>query len=328
MHRSIVTRPIRTAPLGRDRHGARRRDRGDGRLPFRLGPELPGAIETNVLAGARPGAGSRAASPAPSCSSSASAWSSPMRRGFRLRGFPAPARQIGGGGPARDRRDLFRLSRQLHLLRHPALHRAVERAGPALPARCPSALALAVAAFVFAAPWFFTDPVLRRTVARLARARRRRAVTNDYVPVFPWFALVLLGLVVAKLACRRLGAPAGARGGLARSQRPSSGRAGTACRSTCCTSSCCSALLYGVLQSRLGPNPAPRLGPSLRNARPTGVRAQAQLPRDLRLRRRHSVRRSVARPLADDLPADAATPASALDEATQQCLRQRSRAQP
>ena len=56
------------------------------------------------------------------------------RERIRWRALHPPRRDDRRRGRGGDGRHIFRISRKLHLLRHPALHRAVERAGAAVPA--------------------------------------------------------------------------------------------------------------------------------------------------------------------------------------------------
>ncbi|WP_210483226.1 DUF1624 domain-containing protein [Microvirga antarctica] len=64
--------------------------------------------------------------------------------------------------------------------------------------RAPRWIAVAVAAFVLAGPWLFTGAGWDRPVLDWLGLGAFDPVTNDYVPIFPWFALVLLGTVWAR----------------------------------------------------------------------------------------------------------------------------------
>jgi uncharacterized membrane protein len=66
--------------------------------------------------------------------------------------------------------------------------------------RAPIAATITAAVFVLAAPWLFTDSSLDAPWLDWLGLGTFEPVTNDYVPVFPWFALVLLGTVFARLA--------------------------------------------------------------------------------------------------------------------------------
>ncbi|WP_162261821.1 heparan-alpha-glucosaminide N-acetyltransferase [Bosea sp. Root381] len=66
-------------------------------------------------------------------------------------------------------------------------------------------LAVAVAALiVFAMPALVAHPVLDQPALLWLGLSRVPVVTADYVPVFPWFGCVLLGIVLARLALPRL----------------------------------------------------------------------------------------------------------------------------
>lgn len=76
--------------------------------------------------------------------------------------------------------------------------------------RAPVVLALAAAAFAFAAPALFTAPGLDAAALDWLGLGARAPLTNDYVPVFPWFGFVLAGLAAMRLVLRhgpRPGAP-------------------------------------------------------------------------------------------------------------------------
>jgi uncharacterized membrane protein len=60
------------------------------------------------------------------------------------------------------------------------------------------ALTLAAAAFCLAAPLLFTSPVLDAPYLDWLGLGAAVPVTNDYVPIFPWFGLVLIGVVVGQ----------------------------------------------------------------------------------------------------------------------------------
>ena len=123
-------------------------------------------------------------------------------KGHPLERFLAAAGDGRGRGARNHAGYLRRYARQLHLLRHPASDRAGERARPRLPAAAGSIVTLLVAAAVIAAPHylrstFFDDPWWWWTGLSENRPR-----SNDFVPVFPWFAAVLAGIAAAKIATR------------------------------------------------------------------------------------------------------------------------------
>lgn len=62
--------------------------------------------------------------------------------------------------------------------------------------RAPWLLTLAAAAFCLAAPWLFTSPELDAPWLDWLGLGESEPSTNDYVPIFPWFALVLVGLLI------------------------------------------------------------------------------------------------------------------------------------
>jgi len=64
--------------------------------------------------------------------------------------------------------------------------------------RLPPALALAAAAFCLAAPWLFTNPAFDQPWLDWIGLGAEDPVTNDYVPIFPWFGLVLVGVAAGK----------------------------------------------------------------------------------------------------------------------------------
>ena len=65
--------------------------------------------------------------------------------------------------------------------------------------RAPMSVTLAVAVLVLAGPLIFTAPALDAPWLDWLGLGALDPVANDYVPVFPWFAFVLLGTVFARL---------------------------------------------------------------------------------------------------------------------------------
>jgi uncharacterized membrane protein len=61
------------------------------------------------------------------------------------------------------------------------------------------ALTLAFAVFCLIAPWLFTSPALDAPLLDWLGLGALDPVTNDYVPIFPWFGLVLIGVAAGKL---------------------------------------------------------------------------------------------------------------------------------
>jgi uncharacterized membrane protein len=65
--------------------------------------------------------------------------------------------------------------------------------------RVPAIVLLAAAAFCFAAPRLLTDPALDAPLLDWLGLGAGTPQTNDYVPIFPWFGFVLLGLRAGRL---------------------------------------------------------------------------------------------------------------------------------
>jgi uncharacterized membrane protein len=74
--------------------------------------------------------------------------------------------------------------------------------------RAPSLLVLATAALVAVAPRFLTDPALDNPVLGFLGLGSADPMTNDYVPIFPWFALILVGLLIGRGAKSNRATPA------------------------------------------------------------------------------------------------------------------------
>jgi uncharacterized membrane protein len=64
-------------------------------------------------------------------------------------------------------------------------------------------LTLAVAAFCLVAPRLFTSPALDAPWLDWLGLGASDPVTNDYVPIFPWFGLVLIGVAAGRLLLSR-----------------------------------------------------------------------------------------------------------------------------
>ena len=128
------------------------------------------------------------------------------RRAHPLAALHPPRRDDRRGGRGGDGRHIFRISRKLHLLRHPALHRAVERAGAAVPAAALAAGDGERGARAGGAAPRRRDAFAAPTLAWLGLGSAV-PITNDYVPVFPWFGMVLAGVAATQAllpAIRRL----------------------------------------------------------------------------------------------------------------------------
>jgi uncharacterized membrane protein len=65
--------------------------------------------------------------------------------------------------------------------------------------RAPLPLIAAAAAFCFVAPLLFTAPALDAPFLDWLGLGSRTPLTNDYVPVFPWFGVVLIGVAAGRL---------------------------------------------------------------------------------------------------------------------------------
>ena len=66
--------------------------------------------------------------------------------------------------------------------------------------RLPALLTLGVAAFVIAAPWFARSELFDHPVLWWLGLSSIDPRSNDYVPVFPWFGAVLIGMAIARFA--------------------------------------------------------------------------------------------------------------------------------
>lgn len=66
----------------------------------------------------------------------------------------------------------------------------------------PSAVAAAAGAGVIALPFFFSNPVFDTPALWWVGLSTAPPVTVDYVPIFPWFGVVLIGIVVGRLVVR------------------------------------------------------------------------------------------------------------------------------
>jgi uncharacterized membrane protein len=65
--------------------------------------------------------------------------------------------------------------------------------------RLPPALTLIAAAVCLIAPWLFTSPALDAPWLDWLGLGSSDPVTNDYVPIFPWFGAVLIGVAAGKM---------------------------------------------------------------------------------------------------------------------------------
>jgi uncharacterized membrane protein len=65
------------------------------------------------------------------------------------------------------------------------------------------ALNLGFALFCLAAPWLFTSPALDEPWLDWLGLGSSDPVTNDYVPIFPWFGLALVGIAAGQMLLAR-----------------------------------------------------------------------------------------------------------------------------
>lgn len=79
--------------------------------------------------------------------------------------------------------------------------------------RLPLPLVVATAGLVLAAPRWLTSPVLDGGMLDVLGLGLVTPLTNDYVPLFPWFALVLVGVAGGRVGLPRLAGRAGAPAG-------------------------------------------------------------------------------------------------------------------
>jgi uncharacterized membrane protein len=70
--------------------------------------------------------------------------------------------------------------------------------------RLPPALTLVAAALCLAAPSMFTSPVFDAPWLDWLGLGASEPVTNDYVPIFPWFGLVLIGVGAGKMLLAKM----------------------------------------------------------------------------------------------------------------------------
>ena len=77
--------------------------------------------------------------------------------------------------------------------------------------KAPIWVVAATAVLCFAAPRLLTAPAFDHPVLDWLGLGSRDPVTNDYVPVFPWFGPVLIGLAIGRTVLRRRTAPSVAR---------------------------------------------------------------------------------------------------------------------
>lgn len=130
-------------------------------------------------------------------------------------------------------------------------------------------LALAAGILCLAAPHFLTDPALDAPWLDWLGLGQAQPSTNDYVPIFPWFGLVLFGVAAGMAALRRMETTALSRW---RATSPLARTLVWAGRQSLpiylLHQVVLLALLYGVLQI-VGPNPVAEARPFMRQCEAT-----------------------------------------------------------
>jgi uncharacterized membrane protein len=123
-------------------------------------------------------------------------------RGFRRRPFLRRLMKVGGAALAVTVATFFAFPDSYIFFG--ILHCIAVSSILALPfLRAPPALTLGFAAFCLAAPWIFTNPALDEPWLDWLGLGSADPVTNDYVPIFPWFGLVLIGVAAGKALVAR-----------------------------------------------------------------------------------------------------------------------------
>jgi len=138
------------------------------------------------------------------------------------------------------------------------------------------ALVLLVAIFFFVGPSLFTSPALDAPYLDWLGLGSALPVTNDYVPLFPWFGMVLLGIALGKTLLPRAGTLSLARW---RARNVLSGPIAWAGRKSLpiylIHQLVLLALLYGVLQVT-GPNPRAEARPFMNDCVETCIMQNAE----------------------------------------------------
>lgn len=81
-------------------------------------------------------------------------------------------------------------------------HIAVASLLGVLALRLPVPIILVLAAFIIAAPQFVHAPFLEHPALWWTGLSRNVRPSNDYIPIFPWFGVVMLGIAAARFSAR------------------------------------------------------------------------------------------------------------------------------
>jgi uncharacterized membrane protein len=119
-------------------------------------------------------------------------------QGFRRRPFLKRLMKVGGAALAVTLVTYFAFPESYIFFG--ILHCIAASSVLALPfLRLHPALTFGFAVFCLAAPWLFTSPALDAPWLDWLGLGASDPVTNDYVPVFPWFGLVLIGVAAGRM---------------------------------------------------------------------------------------------------------------------------------
>jgi uncharacterized membrane protein len=133
--------------------------------------------------------------------------------------------------------------------------------------KAPVAVACFAAIVCLAAPWLFTSPAFDHPLLDWLGLGQVPPQTNDYVPIFPWFGVVLLGVAAGQLLLRYKATSALARWRASDRVSRLLKQAGRKSLPIYLVHQpILLALLYGVLMLT-GPNPAAEAGPFKRECR-------------------------------------------------------------
>lgn len=123
-------------------------------------------------------------------------------RGFRRAPFLRRLAKIGGAALAVTAATFFAFPDSYIFFG--ILHCIAVSSALALPfLRAPRVVTALAALFSVAAPWLFTDPALDHPLLDWLGLGQALPRTNDYVPIFPWFGLVLLGILAGRMLLER-----------------------------------------------------------------------------------------------------------------------------